>query len=111
MFTEELFNGIKAKGGSGTVYEVKFSMLEIYNEVVRDLLDPKGGQKKGGLKVRQHPKKGFYGKKQNKVRIIPHILRGLSSSTSASAIISGFWAPSPLSANSLNLPYYVRFWA
>ena len=51
MFTEELFNGIKAKGGSGTVYEVKFSMLEIYNEVVRDLLDPKGGQKKGGLKV------------------------------------------------------------
>ena len=65
MFTEELFNGIKAKGGSGTTYEVKFSMLEIYNEVVRDLLDPKGGQKKGGLKVRQHPKKGFYGKYQN----------------------------------------------
>ena len=74
MFTEELFNGIKAKGGSGTVYEVKFSMLEIYNEVVRDLLDPKGGQKKGGLKVRQHPKKGFYGKKQNKAKVITHLL-------------------------------------
>jgi kinesin family protein 1 len=37
-------------------------MLEIYNEVVRDLLDPKGASKKGGLKVRQHPKRGFYGK-------------------------------------------------
>lgn len=36
-----------------------FSMLEIYNEQVRDLLNP-ASNKKGGLKVRQHPKKGFY---------------------------------------------------
>lgn len=36
-------------------------MLEIYNEQVRDLLDPKGGSVKGGLKIRQHPKSGFYG--------------------------------------------------
>ena len=35
-------------------------MLEIYNEQVRDLLNP--SKAKGGLKVRQHPKKGFYGK-------------------------------------------------
>lgn len=34
-------------------------MLEIYNEQVRDLLNP-ASNKKGGLKVRQHPKKGFY---------------------------------------------------
>ena len=34
-------------------------MLEIYNEQVRDLLNPKSN-KKGGLKIRQHPKKGFY---------------------------------------------------
>ena len=40
-------------------YQVQFSMLEIYNEQVRDLLNPQGN-KKGGLKVRQHPKKGFY---------------------------------------------------
>lgn len=33
-------------------------MLEIYNEKVRDLLNP--SDKKGGLRVRQHPKKGFY---------------------------------------------------
>ena len=62
MFCEELFNGIDENQGKGTTYEVKFSMLEIYNEVVRDLLDPKGASKKGGLAVRQHPKKGFYGK-------------------------------------------------
>ena len=32
---------------------------------VRDLLNP-AGNKKGGLKVRQHPSKGFYGiKKKN----------------------------------------------
>jgi len=35
-------------------------MLEIYNEQVRDLLDT--NSKRGGLKVRQHPKQGFYGK-------------------------------------------------
>ena len=33
-------------------------MLEIYNEKVRDLLNPSAG--KGGLKIRNHPKKGFY---------------------------------------------------
>ncbi|XP_045125798.1 kinesin-like protein KIF28P [Portunus trituberculatus] len=33
-------------------------MLEIYNEVVHDLLNPTKSKK--GLKVRQHPKKGFY---------------------------------------------------
>lgn len=36
-------------------------MLEIYNEQVRDLLNPKTMGVKGGLKVRQDPKKGFYG--------------------------------------------------
>ncbi len=61
MFTEELFKGIGDKKGSGASYEVKFSMLEIYNEVARDLLDTKSGSKKAGLKIRQHPKKGFYG--------------------------------------------------
>lgn len=34
-------------------------MLEIYNEQVRDLLNP-ASNKRGGLKIRQHPKKGFY---------------------------------------------------
>ena len=40
------------------MFQVQFSMLEIYNEKVRDLLNP--SNVKGGLRVRQHPKKGFY---------------------------------------------------
>ena len=35
-------------------------MLEIYNEEVRDLLGP---SVRGGLKVRENPKLGFYGEK------------------------------------------------
>ena len=62
MFCEELFTGIEAKKGGETTFEVKFSMLEIYNEIARDLLDANGAKKKSGLKIRQHPKKGFYGK-------------------------------------------------
>lgn len=42
-------------------FQVTLSMLEIYNEQVRDLLNPKSIAQKGGLKVRQHPSKGFYG--------------------------------------------------
>ncbi len=34
-------------------------MLEIYNEQVHDLLNYKN-KEKGGMKIRQHPKKGFY---------------------------------------------------
>ena len=37
MFCAELFKGIQEKGNSGTTFEVKFSMLEIYNEEVQDL--------------------------------------------------------------------------
>lgn len=42
--------------------EVYFSMLEIYSEVVRDLLNPSGSRKQG-LKIRQDEKVGFYRKK------------------------------------------------
>lgn len=34
-------------------------MLEIYNEQVRDLLSS-AARKKGGMVVRNHPKKGFF---------------------------------------------------
>ena len=37
---------------------VTFSMLEIYNENVRDLLNK--DSPKGGLPVREHPNLGFY---------------------------------------------------
>ena len=58
------FKGITENGDKeGSSFEVKFSMLEIYNEVAIDLLDAKnsGKKKQSGLKIRQHPKRGFYG--------------------------------------------------
>ncbi|XP_074659378.1 kinesin-like protein KIF28 isoform X2 [Tubulanus polymorphus] len=59
---EELFKGIEEKrknAEKGNEYQVTLTMLEIYNEQVRDLLSSKSAPK-GGLKVRQHPSKGFY---------------------------------------------------
>jgi len=59
---ERLFQGIdeKKEEKSSKEYQVTVSMLEIYNEQVRDLLNPATLKIKGGLKVRQHPKLGFY---------------------------------------------------
>jgi len=58
MFADLLYREVSQKKDSGIIFEMKFSMLEIYNEIARDLLTTKS--KKGGLKIRQHPKKGFY---------------------------------------------------
>ncbi|XP_062578631.1 kinesin-like protein KIF28P isoform X1 [Saccostrea cucullata] len=60
MFCDDVFKQVEAKKAEGdkTEFEITFSMLEIYNEQVRDLLDSR--TKKGGLRVRQHPKLGFY---------------------------------------------------
>ncbi|CAG0889477.1 unnamed protein product [Cyprideis torosa] len=70
MFCEELFKGIEAKKAAKEEieYEVKFSMMEIYNEVVRDLLNSSGNAKKG-LKIREHPKKGFYAENLKQVLV------------------------------------------
>ncbi|XP_050706833.1 kinesin-like protein KIF28 isoform X2 [Eriocheir sinensis] len=57
LFCNDLFKGI-TENTEKKEFEVRFSMLEIYNEVVHDLLSPT--KNKNGLKVRQHPKKGFY---------------------------------------------------
>ncbi|XP_011668890.1 kinesin-like protein KIF28P isoform X2 [Strongylocentrotus purpuratus] len=61
IFCDKIFQEIDQKKSEGTKaeYEVSYSMLEIYNEQVRDLLNP-ASKKKGGLKIREHPKKGFY---------------------------------------------------
>uniref|UniRef100_T1ISP8 Kinesin-like protein n=1 Tax=Strigamia maritima TaxID=126957 RepID=T1ISP8_STRMM len=61
LFCEAIFQGIEERKerDNDTVYEVKLSMLEIYNEVVRDLLNINGDKKKG-LRVREHTNKGFY---------------------------------------------------
>ncbi|XP_022096097.1 kinesin-like protein KIF28P isoform X3 [Acanthaster planci] len=62
-----LFKTIES--GDGKVkYEVTFSMLEIYNEQVRDLLQKTNP--KGGLQVRQNPKEGlFYVQSLKKVAV------------------------------------------
>ncbi|KAG8190882.1 hypothetical protein JTE90_010307 [Oedothorax gibbosus] len=61
MFCEDLFRNIADSKASGEKieFEVRFSMLEIYNEIVRDLLNI-NTSKKRGLKVREHPTKGFF---------------------------------------------------
>jgi len=59
MICEEIFNRIGADKGGKIQYEVTFSMLEIYSESVRDLLNVQG-DKKQGLPVREDMKNGFY---------------------------------------------------
>ncbi|XP_062501904.1 kinesin-like protein KIF28 isoform X2 [Corticium candelabrum] len=59
MTCDELFKTIEAnKPTSSTKNAVTFSMLEIYNEQVRDLLNKTCP--KGGLQVRQNPKLGLF---------------------------------------------------
>ncbi|GAN07760.1 kinesin-like protein [Mucor ambiguus] len=53
----ELFNRITINSQPNLTYRVEVSYIEIYNEKVRDLLNPKN---KGNLKVREHPSLGPY---------------------------------------------------
>ncbi|CAG8664701.1 808_t:CDS:2, partial [Acaulospora morrowiae] len=53
----ELFNRIVNNQNPDVTYQVQVSYIEIYNERVRDLLNPRN---KGNLKVREHPLLGPY---------------------------------------------------
>lgn len=53
---DALFKQINSNTDPKLEYQVRVSMLEVYNEKVRDLLNKKSPV--GGLKVRQHPKLG-----------------------------------------------------
>ena len=55
---DELFKTMGTNTDPNKRYEVMFSMLEIYNEQVRDLLSK--DNPKGGLNVRQNPKLGMF---------------------------------------------------
>ncbi|XP_071088999.1 kinesin-like protein KIF28 isoform X1 [Haliotis cracherodii] len=55
---DELFKTMDANTDPNKRFEVTFSMLEIYNEQVRDLLSK--DNPKGGLTVRQNPKLGMF---------------------------------------------------
>lgn len=54
----ELFHRLKATEEKGVQDEVTVSMLEIYNEKIRDLLESR--TRDHNLHLRQHPKRGFY---------------------------------------------------
>ncbi|XP_069103426.1 kinesin-like protein KIF28P [Argopecten irradians] len=63
MVCTELFSVIdkkRSQGDAKDVYEVELSMLEIYNEQVRDLLNSKTIKDKGSMKIKSDPKRGFY---------------------------------------------------
>ncbi|KAI8799577.1 hypothetical protein BJ742DRAFT_765031 [Cladochytrium replicatum] len=53
----ELFERIKAGSGGNVEYQVEVQYMEIYNERVRDLLNPNNS---GNLRVREHPVLGPY---------------------------------------------------
>ena len=55
-----------------TTYRVEASMLEIYNERVRDLFVPMTQQPRGGLKVRDSPKTGAYVENLKKIPVIAY---------------------------------------
>ncbi|XP_074654551.1 kinesin-like protein KIF28 [Tubulanus polymorphus] len=71
---EKLFQKIEENRDNTKQLQVSFSMLEIYNEQVKDLL-VKSKPERGGLKIRQNPKTGFYveGLKQFPVRSYKNI--------------------------------------
>ena len=61
QFARKMLKLVEERSDASDDYEVHLSMLEVYNETVKDLLSPfKLGRK--GLKVREHPKSGFYGR-------------------------------------------------
>jgi len=58
---QELFNRIESNENPDITYRVQASMMEIYNEKVRDLFNPGNKANDGaGLKVRDNPKTGPY---------------------------------------------------
>ena len=56
----EIFNRIRKMECESHKFEVQFSMIEIYNENVQDLLIDPLRRPKGGLKVREHKTLGVY---------------------------------------------------
>ena len=59
MVCDEIFNKIQKDTDEKKSYEIKVSMMEIYNETLRDLLGH-GKNKKNDLKICEHKKLGVY---------------------------------------------------
>jgi pSer/pThr/pTyr-binding forkhead associated (FHA) protein len=59
MVCTEMFRAVEKQGAEGRRYQISCTMLEIYNECIRDLLNPSVNVP-GGLKVRSKPGVGVY---------------------------------------------------
>lgn len=57
---DEIFNRVRKLTNDSMQFQVNFSMLEIYNEKVQDLLVDPSRRPAGGLKVREHKQLGVY---------------------------------------------------
>lgn len=57
---EEIFQRIEKNDIPNKEFQIQFSMLEIYNEKIQDLLIPINQRPHGGLKVREHKTLGVY---------------------------------------------------
>ena len=57
---EEIFARINKNDNPNKEFQIQFSMLEIYNEKIQDLLIPINKRPQGGLKVREHKTLGVY---------------------------------------------------
>ena len=60
MLCEELLNGTTLVESEKKSFEMKISMLEIYNEKIQDLLAPFDQRRKEGLKIRENPQTGVF---------------------------------------------------
>ncbi|CAF0841426.1 unnamed protein product [Brachionus calyciflorus] len=62
LVCEQIFQRIESaqKENKDNQFEVTFSMIEIYNEVVRDLLSSKGATDRKGLQLHEKPGRGFH---------------------------------------------------
>nr|XP_002732533.1 PREDICTED: kinesin-like protein KIF28P-like [Saccoglossus kowalevskii] len=80
---DELFKVIDQNTDKNKQLQVSYSMLEIYNEQVRDLLTKPSHGQRGGLKIRQHPQSGFFveGLKSVPVRCYKEIERLMDDGT------------------------------
>jgi len=60
---EDLFHTIENRKDLNIGIEVSLSLIELYSYVARDLLDIDlyCRERKKGLKIREHPTKGFFG--------------------------------------------------
>ena len=56
----QIFERIRAQSNETKQYAVQFSMVEIYNEKVQDLLVDPATRPRGGLKIREHKQLGVY---------------------------------------------------